>query len=54
VRPCGQCTRPARFMVSIGHQLRNARLACAQHLPGAVQEMVEADNRERPANVRVL
>lgn len=54
MKHCDRCPSPARFMVSIAHKLRNARLACARHLPMAVQELVEADGRDRPANVRVL
>ena len=41
-------------MASIAHKLGNARLTCARHLAAVVQELVEADDRERPANVRVL
>lgn len=54
MKTCEQCPNPARFMVSVAHKLCNARLACARHLAMAVQAMVEADGRERPANVRVL
>jgi hypothetical protein len=54
VRPCASCPEQAKFLVSIAHKLREARLACARHLAGTVRELVEADDRDRPANVRVL